>query len=87
MTTHGASGNFDPQGSGPSNAIAFPNIYQLFGSAANATVQNIWNSLDAWAASQAGSGLSAGALKTIYEVRHFSLQRLCTTPLRFRDLG
>ncbi|TFL03641.1 hypothetical protein BDV98DRAFT_603041 [Pterulicium gracile] len=69
MTTHGASGNFDPQGSGPSNAIAFPNIYQLFGSAANATVQNIWNSLDAWAASQAGSGLSAGALKTIYEIQ------------------
>lgn len=70
MNSLGAGGNgFDSGGQGPSDAIAFPNIYQLFGSAASAKVSQIQGNLSAWATSQAGSALSAAALQEIYQVQ------------------
>ncbi|KAJ7273830.1 hypothetical protein C8J57DRAFT_1062900, partial [Mycena rebaudengoi] len=61
----GANGNgFDKGGRGPSDCIAFPNIYQLFGSQASAKVSQIQSSLATWATSQATSALSAAALQT-----------------------
>lgn len=66
----GATGNgFNPGGSGPSDAIAFPNIYQVFGAQANASVSKIRSSIPTWATSQAASGLSAAALQQIYQVQ------------------
>ncbi|KAJ7708299.1 hypothetical protein B0H17DRAFT_971830 [Mycena rosella] len=70
MNSLGAGGNgFDKGGNGPSDAIAFPNIYQLFGSQASAKVSQIQGNLSAWATSQAGSALSATALQQIYQVQ------------------
>jgi len=70
MSTLGAGGNgFDLGGRGPSDAIAFPNLYQIFGSNSDATVNRIRSSLASWAASQAGSGLSAAALQQIFQVQ------------------
>ncbi|KAJ7474773.1 hypothetical protein FB451DRAFT_1558052 [Mycena latifolia] len=70
MNSLGANGNgFDTGGSGPSDAIAFPNIYQLFGSQASAKVSQIQGNLSTWATSQAGSALSADALQQIYQVQ------------------
>ncbi|KAJ7171206.1 alcohol oxidase [Mycena filopes] len=70
MNSLGANGNgFDKGGQGPSDAIAFPNIYQLFGSAASAKVSQIQGNLSSWATSQAGSALSAAALEEIYQVQ------------------
>ena len=70
MSTLGARGNgFNPGGRGPSDAIAFPNLYQVFGSAAGAAVQTIRSSIPLWAASQARSGLSAQALETVFNVQ------------------
>jgi len=70
MSTFGASGNgFDVGGRGPTDAIAFPNIYQTLGSNANDTVNKIQSSIASWAASQADSGLSAAALQQIFQVQ------------------
>ncbi|KAJ6555221.1 GMC oxidoreductase-domain-containing protein [Mycena vulgaris] len=70
MNSLGANGNgFDKGGNGPSDAIAFPNIYQLFGSQASAKVSQIQGNLSTWATSQAGSALSAAALQQIYQVQ------------------
>ncbi|KAF9463827.1 glucose oxidase [Collybia nuda] len=70
MNIFGAASNgFNWGGSGPSNAIAFPNLYQVFGNKADATVAKIRSSIPTWAASQAGSGLSAAALEQIYNVQ------------------
>ncbi|EDR06224.1 uncharacterized protein LACBIDRAFT_174286 [Laccaria bicolor S238N-H82] len=70
MTTHGARSNgFDVGGRGPSDAIAYPNLYQVMGSQASATVTHIQQSIPSWAASQAGSGLSAAALQQIFQVQ------------------
>ncbi|KAJ7035122.1 alcohol oxidase [Mycena alexandri] len=70
MNSLGARGNgFDHDGQGPSDAIAYPNIYQLFGSAASTKVSQIQGNLSAWATSQAGSALSADALEQIYQVQ------------------
>jgi choline dehydrogenase len=70
MNSLGAHGNgFNPGGRGPSDAIAFPNLYQVFGSQANSMVQKISSSISSWAASQAGSALSAAALEQIYQVQ------------------
>jgi hypothetical protein len=66
----GARGNgFDRGGRGPSNAIAFPDLYQVFGSEANVAVQKIRSSIPAWAAAQASSALSSQALEQIYNVQ------------------
>ncbi|PPQ66234.1 hypothetical protein CVT26_010935 [Gymnopilus dilepis] len=70
MSVLGAGGNgFDEGGSGPTDAIAYPNLYQIFGSNANATVSHIQSSLATWAASQAGNGLSAAALQQIFQIQ------------------
>ncbi|KAI0360771.1 alcohol oxidase [Trametes cingulata] len=61
--------DFNPGGIGPPNALAFPNIYQLFGTNACAAVQTIRSSLTTWAKSQAGSALSADALDTIFNIQ------------------
>ena len=50
MNNLGANGNgFNPGGSGPSDAIAYPNIRQVFGSQADAQISNIQSSLASWA--------------------------------------
>ncbi|KAI0640680.1 hypothetical protein C8Q79DRAFT_434459 [Trametes meyenii] len=65
-----AHGNgFDPDGRGPQDAIAFPNLYQVFGDNVTKAVKTIRGSLSEWASSQAGSALSARALRAIYEVQ------------------
>ncbi|KAA1476331.1 alcohol oxidase [Dentipellis sp. KUC8613] len=70
MNSLGAAGNgFNPGGNGPSDCIAYPNLQQVFGAQAGAVAQNITNSLSTWAASQAGSALSAAALQQIYQVQ------------------
>ncbi|KAK7050037.1 hypothetical protein VNI00_005469 [Paramarasmius palmivorus] len=70
MNSIGASGNgFDFGGRGPSDAIAYPNIYQLFGGKANDSVNKIKNNLSNWASSQASSALSVEALEQIYQVQ------------------
>jgi choline dehydrogenase len=70
MNSLGAGGTgFNPGGRGPSDAIAFPNIYQTFGSQASAMVQQIQSSIPSWAQSQAGSALNATALQTIFQVQ------------------
>ena len=70
MNILGAGGNgFNLGGSGPSDAIAFPNLYQLFGSEGNATAARIQSSIASWAASQASPGLSAKALQQIFQVQ------------------
>jgi choline dehydrogenase len=70
MSTFGAKGNgFDQGGRGPTDTIAYPNLYQVLGFNANATASRIRSSLASWAASQAGSGLSAAALQQIFEVQ------------------
>jgi hypothetical protein len=70
MSTLGARGNgFNQGGRGPTDTIAYPNLYQVLGSTANATATRIRSSLDSWAASQAGSGLSAAALQQIFQVQ------------------
>ncbi|KAF9043199.1 glucose oxidase [Panaeolus papilionaceus] len=70
MSQMGAAGNgFDVGGRGPSNAIAFPNIYQVFGSGATAAVNKIQSSLASWASAQAGNALNAAALQTMYQIQ------------------
>ncbi|KAF8318326.1 uncharacterized protein EI90DRAFT_2941968 [Cantharellus anzutake] len=70
LTAQGARGTgFNVGGSGPSDVIAFPNIYQLFGSSAQTMVTHIKSSLSAWASSQAGNALSAVALQKIYQIQ------------------
>ncbi|KAF7304381.1 Glucose oxidase [Mycena chlorophos] len=70
MNSLGAGGNgFDDGGNGPSDAIAYPNIYQLFGSEASTKVAQIRGNISNWASSQAGSALSASALETIFSLQ------------------
>ena len=66
----GAHGNgFNVTSSGLTEAIAFPNIYQLFGTNANEAIQKIKSSLSSWAVSQATSAFSADALRTLLEAQ------------------
>lgn len=70
MNSLGAEGNgFDIGGNGPSDAIAYPNIYQVFGNQASSKVSTMQSSLASWAASQAHNALSADALQQIYQVQ------------------
>ncbi|KAJ2923425.1 hypothetical protein H1R20_g13669, partial [Candolleomyces eurysporus] len=71
MSQLGAGGNgFNPGGRGPSNVIAYPNLYQLFGSQASTQVNRIRSSLASWAATEATtSGLSASALQQIFQIQ------------------
>ncbi|KAF9268268.1 glucose oxidase [Marasmius fiardii PR-910] len=61
--------DFDRGGRGPSNCIAYPNIWELFGDKAQSSINKIWNNLGNWAESQASSALSSAALQTIYGVQ------------------
>lgn len=70
MNSLGANSNgFNPGGRGPSDAIAFPNIYQVFGSQANSQISTMRSSLSSWAASQANNALSASALQEIFQIQ------------------
>lgn len=70
MNSLGAGSNgFDFGGRGPSDVIAYPNLYELYGTQANATASTILTSVNSWAASQASNALSQAALQTIYGVQ------------------
>ncbi|KDQ08161.1 hypothetical protein BOTBODRAFT_38148 [Botryobasidium botryosum FD-172 SS1] len=59
--------SYQPQGRGPADVIAYPNLYELFGSSSAGSTIN--GSLDAWASAQADNALSATALRKIYDVQ------------------
>ena len=66
----GAKSTFNPNGKGPTDVIAYPNINQVFGStAAKTAISNMQGNVSAWAASQAGSGLSKEALEQIFKIQ------------------
>ncbi|KAJ3979575.1 hypothetical protein F5890DRAFT_1546233 [Lentinula detonsa] len=74
MNSLGAGGNFDWGGEGPSDCIAYPNLYQVFGwneTALQIAVEqlNDSNTRSSWAASQVTSAYSQEALEEIYEVQ------------------
>lgn len=69
MNSLGAGGNFNKNGRGPSDAIAFPNIHQVFGAQADSQINHIQSSLSSWAASQAKNALSTSALQDIFSVQ------------------
>ena len=70
MNSLGASSNgFDWGGRGPSDVIAYPNLYQVFGSQGNATAQRILASLGTWANAQQGNAMSEAALQTIFGIQ------------------
>lgn len=70
MNSLGAGSNgFNPGGSGPSDVIAYPNLYQIFGSSGGSAAQTIQSSLRTWAQSQAQNALSADALLEIYNIQ------------------
>jgi len=61
--------NYTKSGTGPSDVIAYPNIYQTFGSKAASEVSLIQSSLASWATSESNNALSASALKKIFRVQ------------------
>lgn len=63
------AGDYNRGGRGPTDAIAFPNIHQLFGDGADASIAKIRGSVNAWAALQAHNALSAAALEKIFKVQ------------------
>jgi choline dehydrogenase-like flavoprotein len=70
MNSLGANSNgFDWGGRGPSDVIAYPNLYQVFGADGQATAQRILSNVGTWADSQKGSGLSKEALQTIFGIQ------------------
>jgi choline dehydrogenase-like flavoprotein len=70
QTAMGAGSNgFNPGGNGPSDVIAYPNLYQLFGDQGTSIASTIRTSINTWAASQASNALSQAALQTIYQVQ------------------
>ena len=60
---------FDGGGIGPMEALAFPNIHQLFGEGADASIAKIRGSLKSWAQSEAHNALSVEALETILTIQ------------------
>ncbi|KIY66412.1 GMC oxidoreductase [Cylindrobasidium torrendii FP15055 ss-10] len=70
MNSVGANGNgYDYGGRGPSDMIAYPNIHELFGEDAEASISKIQNNVASWAESQASAGQSAEALRTIFDIQ------------------
>ncbi|KAJ7480728.1 alcohol oxidase [Mycena latifolia] len=61
--------NFCVDGIGPNNALAFPNLFELFGNASKSKIEEIEASIGSWAASQAAHGHSAAALETIFRTQ------------------
>ncbi|KAJ7680038.1 glucose oxidase, partial [Mycena rosella] len=69
-TVLAAGGNgYSVNGTGPNNAIAYPNLFQIFGNASDAKVAEIEASIGPWAASQAVHAHSAAALETIFRAQ------------------
>ncbi|KLO16270.1 alcohol oxidase [Schizopora paradoxa] len=74
---HSAKSSFNPDGSGPSDVIAYPSLSQLFASGAGANSSTsadavraqLLASYPSWAKSQAVNGLSADALTTIFGIQ------------------
>lgn len=70
MTSLGAGGNgFDWGGRGPSDAIAFLNINELYGNGAQDAINDINANYANWAQQQAANGASAAALTTIFGIQ------------------
>ncbi|KZP30479.1 GMC oxidoreductase [Athelia psychrophila] len=69
QNTISVQAHFTENGTGPSDVVAYPNIYQAFGDNATAVVSDMQSSLASWAASQANNALSADALAQIYQVQ------------------
>jgi choline dehydrogenase len=70
MSSLGSSSNgFDLGGRGPSDVIAFPNFYELFGNQATSTAATIMANIGRWSNEQAGNAQSAEALQTIYQTQ------------------
>ncbi|KAK7044129.1 hypothetical protein VNI00_007846 [Paramarasmius palmivorus] len=61
--------NFSEGGKGPSDALAYPNLYQIFGSQADSMVQKIKSNVANWAQSQASGALNGDALQQIYQIQ------------------
>ncbi|KAF8322527.1 alcohol oxidase [Clavulina sp. PMI_390] len=61
--------NFTVTGEGPSDIIAYTNLYQLFGSNSSNVVNEIYESIPSWASEMATSALSASALEKIYAIQ------------------
>jgi choline dehydrogenase len=64
--------SYDPDGQGPTDTIAYPNLYQVFGnSTAQTIVSQIQANISSWAQSQAasGNGLNAQALQQIFNLQ------------------
>ncbi|KAJ6496234.1 glucose oxidase [Mycena sanguinolenta] len=68
LIARGGTG-FPVDGTGPNDAIAYPNLFQLFGNASDAKVAELESSIPEWAASQAVNGYSAEALETIFRAQ------------------
>jgi len=69
LGAHGANG-YNSNGRGPSDAIAYPNIYQVFGDAANGVVSSMSDNLASWAQSESAHGhLTKESLATIFEIQ------------------
>ncbi|KAB5588733.1 Glucose oxidase [Ceratobasidium theobromae] len=70
MSSVGAKGNgFSKGGKGPSDVIAFPNLYQVFGSQGTNVSLQIQSKVSKWAQSQAANGGSAAALGKIFQIQ------------------
>ncbi|KAG8721074.1 hypothetical protein FRC09_008530 [Ceratobasidium sp. 395] len=70
MNSLGADGNgFDVGGSGPSDCIAYPNLYQVFGSQGATIASQIQANVSTWAKAQAANGANATALQKIFQIQ------------------
>lgn len=64
----GAAGSgYSKEGEGPSDVIAYPNIFELFGSESAEVVEALKANISTWAEEQAGNALNKHALMEIYE--------------------
>ncbi|KAF8315210.1 alcohol oxidase [Clavulina sp. PMI_390] len=59
VSTGAVGTNFSLGGSGPSNVIGYPNLYQLFGSNSSSVVSHIQSSIPTWASQLSTSAISA----------------------------
>lgn len=90
MSTLGARGNgFDVGGQGPTDTIAYPNLYQIFpGTAGNTTAARIQSSLATWASSQAAFGKDAASLQTIFGIQADLITKMNAPVMElFLDIG
>ncbi|KAJ7768637.1 hypothetical protein DFH07DRAFT_807473 [Mycena maculata] len=68
-TLMAANGTGPYSGTGPNNAIVFPDLFQLFGDTSDAKIPEIEVSIGSWATSQAAHGYSAAALETVFRTQ------------------